>query len=61
MPRVTQRSRVDSTRLSGQEVWRELAKTSFLAISCVTPAGEPRSAGVVYTTGGALHDAARHR
>jgi hypothetical protein len=49
MPRVTQRSRVDSTRLSGQEVWRELAKTSFLVISCVTPAGEPRSAGVVYT------------
>lgn len=49
MSRVTQRSRVDSTRLSGQEVWRELAKTSFLVISFVTPAGEPRSAGVMYT------------
>ncbi len=49
MSRVTQRSRVDSTRLSGQEVWRELAKASFLVISFVTPAGEPRSAGVMYT------------
>jgi hypothetical protein len=36
------------TRLSGARVWRELAKASFAVVSYVTPAGEPRSSGVVY-------------
>ncbi len=35
-------------------VWRKIAKQSFAVISYVTPAGEPRSSGVVYA-------AARHR
>ena len=36
------------TTLSGDQVWRELAKASFAIVSYVTPAGEPRSSGVVY-------------
>ena len=49
MPSAARRSRVGPTRLSGQEVWREIGKASFLVISFVTPSGEPRSAGVMYT------------
>jgi Pyridoxamine 5'-phosphate oxidase len=33
-----------------EQVWRELAKASFAVISQVTPAGEPRSSGVLYRT-----------
>jgi Pyridoxamine 5'-phosphate oxidase len=33
-------------------VWRELAKASFAVVSYVTPAGSPRSSGVVYATEG---------
>ncbi|TCN33399.1 pyridoxamine 5'-phosphate oxidase [Kribbella orskensis] len=40
--------------LAGEQVWRQIAKRSFAVLSYVTPAGEPRSSGVVYT-------AARHR
>ncbi|MGE5228037.1 MAG: pyridoxamine 5'-phosphate oxidase family protein [Planctomycetaceae bacterium] len=29
-------------------VWHALAKGSFAILACVTPAGEPRSSGVVY-------------
>lgn len=35
-------------RLSPDQVWRDLDKASFAIISYVTPAGEPRSSGVVY-------------
>lgn len=34
--------------LSSEQVWREIARASFAVISYVTPAGEPRSSGVVY-------------
>ncbi|HTJ34695.1 MAG TPA: pyridoxamine 5'-phosphate oxidase family protein [Dactylosporangium sp.] len=34
--------------LTGERVWRDLAKASFAVVSYVTPAGEPRSSGVVY-------------
>ena len=34
--------------LTGDQVWRKLAKASFAVLSHVTPAGEPRSSGVVY-------------
>jgi hypothetical protein len=34
--------------LTGDHVWRALAKASFAVVSHVTPAGEPRSSGVVY-------------
>jgi hypothetical protein len=30
-------------------VWQQLAKASFAVVSYVTPAGEPRSSGVLYT------------
>jgi hypothetical protein len=31
-------------------VWRQLARASFAVLGQVTPTGEPRSSGVVYTT-----------
>jgi hypothetical protein len=37
-------------RLTGEQVWRQIAKASFAVLSHVTPAGEPRSSGVVYRT-----------
>ena len=49
MASVPQRSRAVLPRLSREEVWREIGKASFLVISYVTPSGEPRSAGVMYT------------
>lgn len=39
-------------RLTGEFVWRELAKASFAVVSYVTPTGQPRSSGVLYTTVG---------
>jgi hypothetical protein len=33
-------------------VWREITKASFAILSHVTPAGEPRSSGVVYGVAG---------
>jgi hypothetical protein len=38
--------------LTSDQVWRALAKASFAVVSYVTPAGEPRSAGVVYAVAG---------
>lgn len=43
---------VVSARLTSEQVWHELAKASFAVVSYVTPAGEPRSSGVVYKTVG---------
>jgi hypothetical protein len=37
-----------ASRLTGDEVWREIGKASFAVVSYVTPKGEPRSSGVVY-------------
>ncbi len=34
--------------LTTEQVWHELTKASFAVLSHVTPAGEPRSSGVVY-------------
>ena len=39
-------------RLTGEDVWRALDKASFAVLGYVTPAGEPRSSGVVYKTVG---------
>ncbi len=39
-------------RLTTEQVWHQLAKASFAALGQVTPAGEPRSSGVVYKTVG---------
>lgn len=39
-------------RLTAERVWNELQKASFAVISYVTPAGKPRSSGVVYAAAG---------
>ncbi len=39
-------------RLTSEQIWHALAKASFAVVGYVTPAGEPRSSGVVYTTVG---------
>ena len=36
--------------LTTQRVWHQVAKASFAVLSYVTPAGEPRSSGVVYAS-----------
>jgi hypothetical protein len=41
-----------AARLTSEQVWQQLAKGSFAVLSYVTPAGEPRSSGVVYKTVG---------
>jgi hypothetical protein len=41
-----------AARLTTEQVWRQLAKASFAVLSYVTPAGEPRSSGVLYKTVG---------
>lgn len=35
--------------LTTEQVWRELEKRSFAVLGCVTPRGEARTAGIVYT------------
>ena len=37
-------------RLTTEQVWRTLAKASFAVLGYGTPAGEPRSSGVVFKT-----------
>ena len=39
-------------RLTSEQVWRAVGRASFAVLSHVTPAGEPRSSGVVYKTSG---------
>jgi hypothetical protein len=41
-----------AARLISEQVWHQLAKASFAVLGYVTPAGEPRSSGVVYKTVG---------
>lgn len=38
--------------LTSEQVWRALTRASFAVVSYVTPAGEPRSSGVVYAADG---------
>jgi hypothetical protein len=45
-------SRPTAARLTTEQVWRQLVKASFAVLGHVTPAGEPRSSGVVYKTVG---------
>jgi hypothetical protein len=42
------RGRSMGPRLTTEQVWHALAKESFAVLSYVTPAGQPRSSGVVY-------------
>jgi hypothetical protein len=39
-----------ASHLTTEQVWQQIAKASFAVLSHVTPAGEPRSSGVVYKT-----------
>src|SRR5262252_6042338 len=41
-----------AARLGSAQVWHALARASFAVVSYVTPAGAPRSSGVVYKTVG---------
>ncbi len=38
--------------LTDQQIWDELGRASFAVVSYTTPAGEPRSSGVVYALEG---------
>lgn len=38
--------------LTSEQVWRAVTRASFAVLSHVTPAGEPRSSGVMYKTSG---------
>ena len=45
-----------AARLTTEQVWHKVAKGSFAVLSHITPAGEPRSSGVLYKTiGGRLY------
>jgi hypothetical protein len=48
MTTATEPKRTGPSRLHTDEVWREIENASFLILSYVTPAGEPRSAGVMH-------------
>ena len=39
-------------RMTSEQAWRAITRASFAVVSYVTPAGEPRSSGVVYATAG---------
>jgi Pyridoxamine 5'-phosphate oxidase len=39
-----------ASRLTTEQVWHRITRASFAVLSHVTPAGEPRSSGVVYKT-----------
>jgi hypothetical protein len=41
-----------AARLTTEQIWHQLAKASFAVLGYVTPAGEPRSSGVVYKSVG---------
>jgi hypothetical protein len=41
-----------AARLTSEQIWHALGKASFAVLGYVTPAGEPRSSGVVYKTTG---------
>lgn len=38
--------------IASEQVWKAIARASFAVLSHVTPAGEPRSSGVVYKASG---------
>jgi hypothetical protein len=51
-PQVVTTHEFGRSHVTGEQVWHELEKASFAVIGYVTPAGEPRSSGVVYKTVG---------
>ena len=49
---TNQADRPSQSRLTSEQVWRAVTRSSFAILSHVTPAGEPRSSGVVYKAAG---------
>ena len=49
---IHEQDRQPQPRLTGEQVWRAVTRASFAVLSHVTPAGEPRSSGVVFKTAG---------
>jgi hypothetical protein len=45
-------SAADGPRPTAEQVWKAVTGASFAVLSHVTPAGQPRSSGVVYTVAG---------
>ena len=48
----TAERKASGAQLTNREVWKAIAKASFAVIGYVTPDGEPRTSGVVYSTSG---------
>jgi hypothetical protein len=46
------RQRQAGPRLTSTRIWRELERASFAVVGYTTPAGEPRSSGVLYVAEG---------
>jgi Pyridoxamine 5'-phosphate oxidase len=51
-PVVVTASETGPSHVTSEQVWHELDRASFAVVGYVTPAGEPRSSGVVYKTAG---------
>ena len=49
---IHEQDRQPQPRLTSEQVWRAVARASFAVLSHITPAGEPRSSGVVYKAAG---------
>jgi hypothetical protein len=52
VPTAQQKGTTRGAKLTTAQVWHALAGASFCVVGYVTPAGEPRSSGVVYKTVG---------
>lgn len=46
------KGRLSASRITTDQVWHELGRASFAIVGYVTPAGEPRSSGVLYKPSG---------
>jgi hypothetical protein len=51
-PEVARPNEIRRSHVTREQVWHELDKASFAIVGYITPAGEPRSSGVVYKTVG---------
>jgi Pyridoxamine 5'-phosphate oxidase len=49
---VSKHDEATADRLTSEQVWNAIAGASFAVVSYITPAGEPRSSGVVYAAAG---------
>ena len=49
---IHEQDRQPQPRLTSEQAWRAVTRASFAVLSHVTPAGEPRSSGVVYKAAG---------